>query len=97
MKKKSKLRYSCWKCDNRFISWQKRDKHLIEDHKPPRKTIKVSKGRFYAITLLNGKYLKLGNLVQFRQKAVIKKITYTEGSKDVDVECEIFTDTYETK
>lgn len=61
---------------------------------PPKKKTDVSLAKPYSTTLINGRGLSVGDVVYFTQKAVIKKITYTDGSKDTPVECEIVTDTW---
>lgn len=98
MKKKTiKGRYQCYKCGKRFISWQQRDKHSAVAHMPPQPPVtrtEVTKGRMHSATLREGGKLRLGDTIYFEQRAVIKKITYTEGSQNVQVECEIITDTW---
>lgn len=92
MKRKSKkLRYGCWKCDEYFISWQKRNKHLEEDHKPLQKTIKKFVMENDSHSLLNGrKYnLKLGDKLIFTKRGVVTKITLTENSDTAEVECSL--------
>jgi hypothetical protein len=85
MVKVNKLRYECYKCKERFASWQARDSHDDMAHRPPRKTTERANFGEESHTLINGKNLALGDVVWLGRKTVITEITKTEGSGDVSV------------
>lgn len=83
---KKKLRYQCYKCDERFKSWQERNHHCEQEHKPvlePKKTIEVIPGYEEVRNLIDGKDLKLGDVIWLGRKTVITKIERTENSRDI--------------
>lgn len=88
MKKKNKLsvnRYSCYKCFDRFTSWQKRDAHLAEAHKPPVKTSRVFEFETERTLLGALGQVSLGSNVKIEWYGTVIKLTETEGSKNVAV------------
>ena len=93
-RKKKKLRFACWKCNERFISYQKRDNHLVDDHKPPKKTEKKFIREGDPHNLIDGINLKLGDKVLFTKRGVITKITLTEGSNLANVEVSVLKDVW---
>ena len=93
MKNKTK-RYGCYKCDERFISWQQRNRHLEDDHKPPMKTTIEMKRYGEYHKLIGGVHMEIGDLISFEKKGVITKITKTENSRDVEVEVAVISDVY---
>jgi hypothetical protein len=92
--KTKKLRFSCWKCDARFISWQARDEHMKEAHQPPKKTEKkvIRENEYHR--LVNGLSLNLGDKVHFDKDGVITKITITEGSSVAECEISVLKDSW---
>lgn len=52
---------------------------------PPKRTTEVEPGQEENHNLLGGSYLQLGDVVWIGRKAVITKITKTEGSKNAEV------------
>lgn len=93
-KKEKKLRFGCSKCAIRFSSWQRRDQHAQEFHKPPQKTEKRFIRTGESHNLINGLNLKLGDKVLFTKKGVITKITLTEGSNVASVEVSVIKDSW---
>lgn len=90
-----KKTFKCYQlgCDEKFISWQKRDAHTAEAHKPPKR----SEQRFLSVSshrLLQGQNLNLGDRVGFNIEGVITKLTLTEGSNVAEVEVSYTKDTW---
>lgn len=84
-KKRKPVKYSCWKCGAIFNSWQARDKHMAEEHKPPVKTTKGFIGEENHILLGGALTVKLGDIIEFPKFGVVTQITTTEGSNDIEV------------
>ncbi len=80
-----KLRFACYKCELRFISWQKRDKHVADDHKPSEVKVETASMEEDTRTLLGGHNVKIGDVLWIKRKVVVTKTTKTEGSDDVYV------------
>jgi hypothetical protein len=91
---KNKSRYGCSQCGERFNSWQQRNAHEADAHKPPRKTIQQVKRYGEYHSLIGGMNLKIGNTVEFTKTGVITKIITTEGSNDVEIEIAVIKDFY---
>lgn len=87
-----KLRYACWKigCNARFKSYQARDAHIPIAHPEPPKPKRTETQR-----LGGGSDLKVGRKVKFIQTGTIKKITHFLNSDTVEVDVDIFTDSWE--
>ena len=93
-----KLRYQCFVCGKKFKSWQARDRHMDEDHKPsppPAKKEKKFIRTGESHRLCNGINLKLGENVTFIKKAVVTRICLTEGSDVAEVEVSVIKDVWE--
>lgn len=86
---KNKLRYLCYHCDDKFISWQQRDSHVKIDHAPPKVTTETASMKIESRTLLGGRRIKVGDVIWLGRKVVITKTEKTEGSVDVEVEVAI--------
>ncbi len=78
-----KLRFECGKCDERFISWQQRDRHEGEGHKPPEVKTETASMQEDSRTLLGGSEVEIGDVIEITKKVVVTKTTKTEGSKDI--------------
>lgn len=85
-------RIYCDKCTRKFTR-RGMARHMASAHTPqprpfvpqPKKTTEYETGETHEHNLLNGKGLKLGDVVWHVRKCVITRITETEGSKDVSV------------
>jgi len=84
--KKNKLKYRCYKCEERFKSWQERDRHYELEHQPPKETTEemISYNNYHV--LQDGNNLCLGDKIERKEIGIITKITKTEGHRNVDVE-----------
>ena len=82
----------CWKCSKRFTSWQERDAHVRDEHKPPKQTEKTFIRTGEEHHLINGIGLELGDKIGFSSKGVVTKITITEGSNIAKVEISVIED-----
>lgn len=86
MGKKTKLRYPCRLCDEvRFNSWQARDAHEHNDHRPPKKEEKtfLQTGKYFRLN--NGIHLSVGSKISVLEEGIIEKIIITEGSNTAEV------------
>jgi len=93
-----KLRYKCFVCGEKFKSWQSRDRHMEENHKPPAPPVKREK-KFIRTgeshRLCGGTDIKLGENVTFIKKVVVTKVCLTEGSDVAEVEVSVIRDNWE--
>lgn len=94
-KKKKEIRFECFKCTRDFKTQGALTRHDNKEHPyiptpPPKKTTEVSSGQWETRTLLGGKRkLTLGDVFYRIEKCVIKRLTVTEGSDDIEVGYEI--------
>lgn len=91
--KKVILKYGCYKanCNERFSSWQARDRHIAEAH-PPEKPRFMRSNEPHR--LKNGTELKIGDEVVFTKRGIITKITLQENSDVAEVEVGVLEDSY---
>jgi hypothetical protein len=93
MKHKPKTkRFPCWKCNERFSSYQQRDAHIASAHPLPRKTVYEVKRFGEVHSLIGGKDIKLGDQIAFTKTGVVTKIIHTENSNDVQIEIAVIED-----
>ncbi len=94
--KRKPVRYDCYHCDAFFQSWQARDKHIAEEHKPPQKTtesVLYEESR----TLKNADRVQLGDQIEFPKWGVVTKLIRTEGSQDIEVTIAVMKNTWQKR
>ena len=92
---KNKKKFRCYECgrddfkSDKGVAQHDRKAHPYIPSPPPKKIVEVENGSVEPHTLLGGKKVQLGDTIWFGKKAIVTKITYTEGSDDVSVEARI--------
>jgi hypothetical protein len=87
----NKFKFKCDECDDKTFKTQRGlNLHTAKVHPyvpppPPKKETETAPNEYEEHTLLDGRSFRLGDVVWLGKKAVIIKITKTEGSNDVVV------------
>jgi hypothetical protein len=71
--------------NSRGLQQHKTKKHPYVPPPPPKREIQTAPNEYEDHSLLNGRKVQLGDVIWIGRKAVIVKLTKTEGSNDVDV------------